>query len=153
MIVREYKPEDKEAIERCIFELQEEEYERQPEYWEKPFKALGENYFEYLLKWMKDGDGTLFVAEIEGEVAGYVAIAIDEGKESSPSSPCIAMKRMGYIPDLVVLKKYHKQGVGKELLDKAEEYTKTKDCQYISLDVTTGNSALDFYYKHGYKDY
>jgi|SRR3989344_8936585 len=131
MIVREYKPEDKEAIERCIFELQEEEYERQPEYWEKPFKALGENYFEYLLKWMKDGDGTLFVAEIEGEVAGYVAIAIDEGKESSPSSPCIAMKRMGYIPDLVVLKKYHN----------------------ISLDVTTGNSALDFYYKHGYKDY
>ena len=131
MIVREYKPEDKEAIERCIFELQEEEYERQPEYWEKPFKALGENYFEYLLKWMKDGDGTLFVAEIEGEVAGYVAIAIDEGKESSPSSPCIAMKRMGYISDLVVLKKYHN----------------------ISLDVTTGNSALDFYYKHGYKDY
>lgn len=91
--IREFKPGDKEAIERCIFELQEEEYARQPEYWQEPFKALADNYFEYLIKWMKDSNGTLFVAEIKGEVAGYVAIAIDEGKDSNPSSPCIAMKK------------------------------------------------------------
>lgn len=153
MIIREYKLEDKEAIERCIFELQEDEYARQPEYWQKPLKVLEDNYFGYLLKWMKDSNGTLFVAEIEGEVAGCVAIAIDEGKDSNPSSPCIAMKRMGYVPDIIVLRKYQKQGVGKELLNKAEEYTKSKDCEFISLDVTTGNPALDFYHNNGYKNY
>ena len=153
MLIREYKPEDKESIERCIFELQEDEYARQPEYWQEPQKAIDDNYFGYLLKWMKDSNGTLFVAEIDGEVAGYVAIAIDEGKDSNPSSPCIAMKRMGYIPDIVVLREYHKQGVGKELLKKAEEYTKANGCEYISLDITAGNPALDFYYKQGYKDY
>lgn len=151
--IREFKPGDKEAIERCIFELQEEEYARQPEYWQEPFKALADNYFEYLIKWMKDSNGTLFVAEIKGEVAGYVAIAIDEGKDSNPSSPCIAMKKMGYIPDIVVLRKYHRQGVGKELLNKAKEYTKEKGCEYISLDVTTGNPALDFYKHLGYREY
>lgn len=60
---------------------------------------------------------------------------------------------MGYIPDIVVLRKYHRQGVGKELLNKAKEYTKEKGCEYISLDVTTGNPALDFYKHLGYREY
>ena len=114
--IREYRLEDREAIEQCILELQEEEYARQPEYWQKPFEALADNYFDYLIKWMKDGNGTLFIAEIGDEVVGYVAIAIDEGKDNSPSSPCIAMKRMGYIPDIVVLKKISETRGGKRII-------------------------------------
>ena len=43
--------------------------------------------------------------------------------------------------------------MGKELLNKAEWYTKEKGCEYISLDVTTGNPALDFYKHSGYREY
>lgn len=149
-IIREYTPDDREAVEQCIFELQEDETARQPEYWQTPDRALEDKYLDYLLKWVGSSNGKLLIAEIEGVVAGYVAIAIEDGKDSSP---CIKMKRMGYVPDFVVLRKYQKQGIGKKLLTSAEQYIKSKDCEYVSLDVTTGNSAFDFYKKHGYKEY
>src|ERR1051326_7425994 len=111
-IIREYAN-DKEAVEQCIFELQEEEAARQPEYWQTPSKALENKYLDYLLKWVGSSNGKLLVAEVDEVVAGYVAIAIEDGKDASP---CIKMKRMGYIPDFVVLHKYQKQGIGRRLL-------------------------------------
>lgn len=149
-IIREYTPEDKEAVERCIFELQEDDFARQPEHWETPEKALENKYMDYLLKWVNTNNGKLFVAEIDEVVAGYVAIAIENGKDASPSTK---VKRMGYIPDFVVLRKYQKRGVGKKLLNTAEQYVKSQDCEYVSLDVTAGNPAFDFYKKLGYKEY
>jgi ribosomal protein S18 acetylase RimI-like enzyme len=148
--IREYTPADREIVEKCIFELQEEEVIRQPEYWQTPEKALEDKYLDYLLKLVSSSNGKLLVAEIDSTVVGYVAVAIEDGKDSSP---CIKIKRIGYIPDFVVLREYQKQGIGKKLLDAAEQYIKSQGCEYVSLDVTTGNSAIDFYKKLGYKEY
>lgn len=148
--IREYIPVDREIVEQCIFELQEEEVVRQPEYWQTPEKALEDKYLDYLLKLVGTSNGKLLVAEVDGVVAGYVAVAIEDGKDSSP---CIKMKRMGYIPDFVVLRKYQKRGIGKKLLDAAEQYIKSQNCEYVSLDVTTGNPAFNFYKKFGYREY
>ena len=130
--------------------MQEEEYARQSDYWQTPKKTIEDKYLDYLLKWMSDNKGKLFVAEVDNQVVGYVAVAIDDGKDQSPS---IAMKELGYIPDFDVLREYQKQGIGKELIKAAEEYLKANNCSYVSLDVTEGNPALGFYYKQGYKDY
>jgi len=148
--IREYTPVDREIVEQCIFELQEEESARQPEYWQTPEKALDDKYTDYLVKRVSRSSGKLLVAEIDGVVAGYVAVVLEDGKDSSP---CVKMKRIGYIPDLVVLRKYQKQGIGKKLLDAAERYIKFQNCEYVSLDVTTGNPAFDFYKKFGYREY
>ncbi len=148
--IREYVPEDRAAVERCIFELQEDEAARQPDYWQKPAKALEDNYLDYLLKWIGKNSGKLFVAETDGVVVGFVAVVINDGKNESP---CVKMKRLGYVTDFVVLRKYQKQGIGKWLLDVAEHYIKSQDCEYVSLDVSTGNSAFDFYKKVGYREY
>jgi len=148
--IREYTPEDKKVIEKCIFELQEDESARQPDYWQTPERALEDKYLDYLLKLVVSSNGKLLVAKIGGIVAGYVAVAVEDGKDSSP---CIKMKRVGYIPDFVVLRKYQKQGIGKKLLDAAEQYIKSQHCEYVSLDVTTGNPAFDFYKKLGYREY
>ncbi len=148
--IREYTPEDKEIIEQCIVESQEDESARQPEYWQTPEKAIDDKYLDYLLKQVGLNNGKLFVAEMDITVVGFVAVIIDDGKDSSP---CVKMKRVGYILDFLVLRKYQKQGIGKKLLDAAEWYIKSQNCEYVSLDVTTGNPAFDFYKKLGYREY
>ena len=149
-IIREYALGDKESVERCIFEMQEEDFARQPDYWETPEKALENKYLDFLLKRTSSNNGKLLVAEVDGAVVGYIAIIIEDEKDSRP---CMKVKQEGYIPDLVVLRKYQKKGIGKKLLDAAEKYIKSQNCEYISLDVTTGNPALDFYKKLSYKEY
>lgn len=147
-MIREYKTEDREAVEKCLFELQEDEASRQPEHWETPAKALMDAYLDYLLKRIDGNEGKLFVADVDGVVAGCIAVIID-----TDTSPCVVVKRYGYVPDLAVLRAYQKQGLGKELLAAAEEYTRAHGCDYLSLDVTIGNPAADFYKKSGYREY
>ena len=146
MTIREYKQEDREAVEQCIFEFQKEEYQRLPHYWEPPEKAT-KPYVDYLIKNLEKDSGKLFVAEMDGKVVGIVAVSIDEEK-----SPCVALKKHGYISDIAVLKEYRGRGIGKELLKRAEEFTKESGFEFIHLDVTIDNPAVDFYHSQGWTD-
>lgn len=148
--IRDYSPADKEAVERCLLELQEEEYVRQPEYWQTPEETKKGDQVAYLVKWMGESNGKLLVAEVDGAVVGYIAVYIYDGKDSSPS---IKISPTGYIPDFAVLRSYQKRGIGKKLLDAAEQYVKSQKCEYISLHVTVDNPALNFYEKFGYKEW
>lgn len=148
-MIREYAPEDIKMVKQCIYELLEDDSVRQPYYWQTPEKAIKDGYLEYMLRWVSKSNGKFFVAEIKGIVVGYIIIIIDDDKDSSP---CIKIKHLGYILDFVVLHKYRKQGIGKKLLDSAEQYLKSQNCGYVSLDFTTGNPAFGFYKKYGYKE-
>lgn len=149
-MIREYKPEDRKAVEQCILELQEEEFARQPDYWQTPAKTIENNYLDYLLKWAENSKGKILVAEVGGNITGYLAVVIEDGKDISPAQK---LTRKGYVPDFSVLRAYQKQGIGRELLTVAEEYIQSQGCEYVSLDVTTGNPAIDFYKKQGFQEY
>ena len=149
-IIREYKPDDKSVVERCILELQEDESIRQPEYWQTGEKSIEDGYLGYLLKHASSNNGKLLVAEVGGVAVGYIAVIIENEKDASP---CVKMKHAGYVPDFVVLREYQKRGIGKRLLEAAEQYVKSQGCEYLALDVTTGNPAHDFYEKLGYREF
>ncbi len=70
VLIREYKAEDKETVEQCLFESQEDESSRRPEYWQTPEKALEDKYLDYLLKWINTDNGKLFIAEVSGSAIG-----------------------------------------------------------------------------------
>ncbi len=144
-MIREYKSEDREAIEKCIFDFIESERAYIPGFWVEG--DVSAPYFDYLVKKISESDGKIFVAELDGQIAGYIAVKIE--KDDSPRS---AIKKNGYISNVAVLKEYQGKGLGQELIKRAEEFTKENGASHIALDVQIGNSALSLYQKLGYKE-
>ena len=59
--------------------------------------------------------------------------------------------KLGEITELIVTKKVRSKGVGKLLMSKMEEYFKSKNCEYINVDVFAYNqNGINFYKKDGY---
>jgi len=147
ILIREYVSEDRLAVEKCIFELQEDSYKAQPHFWAKPEGVLG-LYLEKVLESKDKKEGKIFVGVLEGKTVGWAVVGI----VNLDNAPDIVLKRYGYIPELSVMRDFHGRGVGRALLDKAEEYLRSKGITWIQLDVNKGNSALEFYKKCGYQE-
>ena len=59
--------------------------------------------------------------------------------------------RRGIITELIVTSKIRSKGVGASLMNKIEEYFKSKGCEYSLVDVFAYNkNAIEFYNKKGY---
>jgi GNAT superfamily N-acetyltransferase len=80
---------------------------------------------------------TVFVAEIEGAPAGYVAVAfVDEALR---------------VDQLFVSPEHEAQGVGRQLLEYAEGYAISQGALVLQVVVSRGDSrAIDFYRSRGF---
>lgn len=148
-IIREYLPEDRLAVEKCVFELQEDEYHRRPHYWAFPTEEVVRTYLDYTLEVVKKEENSkkIFVAVIDSMTVGWVVAHI-----TTDDTPDVALKRYGYVSELTVLREYQKRGIGVALMSKVEEFVKSQGLDWMELNVSAGNKALDFYHKLGYKD-
>jgi GNAT superfamily N-acetyltransferase len=109
--------------------------------WHKP-AAQFEGYF----KEQESGLRQVFVAEWEGEVAGYTTLL-----PCAKTGP-FAGKNIPEISDFNVLMKFQRRGVGSCILD-AAECTAAKGCDVVSLGVglhTGYGAAQRLYVKRGY---
>ena len=98
-------------------------------------------YFRWLFK--RDSDG-FFVAELNGMVVGFVAC--DSHWHN------LFHEKMGEIHELVVREEYKGRGIGKKLMERAEQYLKSKGHNKIGLWVGENNArAIKFYEALGYK--
>ncbi len=142
-----------------LFELQQEDVENLTRLhiaaWNEtyssymPSEVLKGNTFESRLKsWQETldkKDPSLFVllAKIDNELAGFVVASIDP------------RDKLGFDAELMaiyVLKKFHKQGIGKVLMSSAFEFCRTRGAKNIYLWVAAENmKALEFYSKFGGK--
>lgn len=75
-----------------------------------------------------------FVAEIGGEVAGYVTTAMTPGL------------LVGRIPDLAVDARYRAQGVGRTLLEHALEYFRAKGLRIARIETLAHNTVGNHLY-------
>jgi ribosomal protein S18 acetylase RimI-like enzyme len=91
-------------------------------------------------------DSIIYIAEDEaGKRAGFLHLQIQIDYFNG--------KRVGYISDIAVDSSFEGQGVGRILLDKAEEWARTKGCHLLSLYVFSSNSrARKIYEKLGFNE-
>ena len=146
--VREYQPEDRATVEQGILELQEEEHLRRPHFWASASPEIATAHHDWSLnKLTTEPEMKIYVGVVDGVVAGWIIV-----KAVKTEGPEVVLKKYGYINELGVLKKYQKRGVGLVLMNKAEEYIKSLGLEWMGLNTTIGNPALDFYKRLGYQE-
>lgn len=101
------------------------------------------------LKTIKDNNGKCYLAiqnnMVIGLIMGYVRV-YDEFDYLDYKCP-----KSGVISEFIVSEKVRSKGIGKQLINKMEEYFKSIDCEYILLECFAYNkSAINFYKNQGY---
>ncbi len=147
IFVREYLPEDRKQVEKCIFELQADEYEKFPYFWAQPSETLANTYLDHTLKSIEGrGEAKIYVATVDDKAVGWVVVSV-----ATEDGPDVALKQYGYVSEIAVLREFQGKGIGQVLMNRVEEFIKSKGLEWMELNVSEGNKALDFYLKLGYK--
>ena len=101
------------------------------------------------LEEVKNNNGKCFIAVEDNKAVGVIMGTIppyDEYDYLDYKCP-----RRGEITELVVSKNVRSSGIGQQLMNAMEKYFKSKDCEYVLVDVFGYNdNALKFYFKQGY---
>ncbi|HEC76849.1 MAG TPA: GNAT family N-acetyltransferase [Thermoplasmatales archaeon] len=126
---------------KAFVEVYKSAYQKMQEYAYTKEKDI-KHYFKWLLK--RDANG-FFVAEVEEKPVGFIACDAYWHNFFDES--------MGEIHEIVVEKGYTGKGIGKKLIEVAEEYLKGRGYKKIGLWVGEKNhEAKKFYEKLGYKE-
>lgn len=93
-----------------------------------------------------EAGAVIYIAEDEaGKRAGLLHLQIQTDYFNG--------KKVGYISDIVVDSSFEGQGVGRILLDKAEEWARAEGCHLLSLYVFSNNlHARKIYEKLGFNE-
>jgi ribosomal protein S18 acetylase RimI-like enzyme len=91
-------------------------------------------------------DSAIFIAEDEnGKLAGFIHLQTE--------NDYFRDEKYGYISDLAVDKSFEGQGVGRKLLETAEEWARAKGYRLLALYVFSGNRrARQVYEKYGFRE-
>ena len=112
-----------------------------PEYHEKmAIKDLEE---------VKNNEGKCYLAIENNHVIGLIMGIIPEyDKYDYLDYKC---PKRGIISELIVTSKVRSKGIGNALINKIEEYFKSKECEYVLVDVFAHNdNAIKFYNNKDY---
>jgi ribosomal protein S18 acetylase RimI-like enzyme len=102
----------------------------------------------YLLGLLADEDHGLFVAEIEGQAAGYVHVTARD----APPIPILVPRRVAVVDNVVVKEAYRRSGLGRALMGRVEQWAQAKGATEVELNVYEFNeAAIAFYESLGYE--
>lgn len=150
--IRAYEDRDRTALETMIEGLQDHEAAVDPLKLVVKKEGFGRVYVDCLFERAAKEDGVVLIAESNGEAVGMVAPMIQhyakhEVLGRSSSNP------YGYVCDLFVNSEFRGQDIGTKLMAAAEEYFKTKGCDFATVGVLAPNKGTwDFYKKIGYAE-
>ena len=101
---------------------------------------------ESLLSLLQDQNRPIYVADRDGEVAGYAFCIL----KSQPENSVMLARTEFYIDDLCIDENCRGQGIATALYRHVCAAAKEKCCDFVTLNVWQGNeSALAFYEKMG----
>lgn len=104
-----------------------------------------------MLKLAEEKQGKILVACDGDKIIGFISGHVeeqdgDEKMETIPSKP-------GVVEELFVSEEYRGQRIGKNLLEKMENYLKTNGCDIVRLSVFAPNTDSRNFYKYsGYEE-
>lgn len=107
--------------------------------------TFGESGTKYYTERIKEDDGFVWVAEVDGKIVGYL---------------CGGLKKEAYriiksseLENMMVLDEYRFKGIGKQLVDAFFRWSKSQGVQKIIVSASSENSlAIKFYRKNNFKD-
>jgi len=145
MLIREYQDHDAAALRRCVVVLQD--FERRIDTRILPGEIMADRYCEQIHARCRASVGRVYIADVESEVAGFVAVLARQPFTELDEPP-------GYhalITDLVVLEPYRGRGVGRRLLEQAESYAREAGATELRIGVLASNhSARKLYLGTGF---
>ncbi|MGY5147491.1 MAG: GNAT family N-acetyltransferase [Candidatus Nitrosopumilus sp. bin_7KS] len=100
-----------------------------------------ETFRKLVTKYVKDSDKAILVAELDDvRIIGMVSVVY----LSRLNQSTLEM----YIPELVVLEKYHNHGIGKKLINFCIALAKEKKCYRIRLESGNQRKESHQFYQH-----
>jgi len=131
----------------CTIELQDFEHALDPRL---PTGAdIVDEYVPQMLMRCKNCQGKIFVAEIGGDIAGYVMILTKVSSDELEDGGI----EYGLVADLLVRKSHRGSGIGRKLLDAAESYARDHDVTWLRIAALSGNRpAIELYKSTGFSN-
>ena len=145
-VIREYQPEDAQQVEECFVELQDSLHRLEPSVLEG---KAAKKYFDFMFAYCAETSGKVFVAEVDNQIVGFISLWLKVKSEldEEPSE-------YAFISDLVVLPAYRGRGLGRALLQKAEEHARLQGATTLKLEVLAKNDvAIKLYQNYGFHDH
>lgn len=145
--IREYLDSDEPEIRSCIKVLKEYESQFDPDY------RTDDDSIDLLFRENNANvqkGGAIYVALSGATIIGFVSLSLENKNDE------LILKKVDsvYISDLVVLPEHRGRGVGKLLLQKVEEFAKSRRINYLKLILFANNAgAKKFYEREGFRDY
>lgn len=143
LAIRRAEEDDIPAIDKLLFEVHKVHSDVRPDL----FKTGAKKYSDdELKKIIADDKSPVFVADKDGEIAGYIFCV---HKQYINDNNMTDIKTL-YIDDLCVDKAFRGKHIGKALYEYALDYAKRCGCYNVTLNVWADNvNALRFYKKIG----
>jgi ribosomal protein S18 acetylase RimI-like enzyme len=139
---------DRVALDRCFIELQQVERSIEPTLLRDPMLAVGPYVDDLLELWAAD-QAQVLLAELDGEVVGYVSVTYSTDPPSPDDEPVVA----AVLQDIVVLPAGRGRGVGERLVVAAEDLARGRGCAELRITMLANNrGARRFYERCGYRD-
>lgn len=112
--------------------------------------CLPENYAEYFFMDLYNRfPETFIVAEVDGEVVGYIMCRIESGLSNFGLGGFI---KKGHVVSIAVMPEHRRKGIGQALVSKAMEGMRLYNAKQCFLEVRITNMpAISLYKKLGFK--
>ena len=126
---------DGEQLRACVIELQN--FEREIDARMPSGEEIVDDYIVAMLFRCRMCDGQVLVADVDGEIAGYVTMLnrvqsddLDDGN-----------LEFGLIADLLVRRDYRGTGLGRQLMAAAESFAREHGVRWLRVSVMAQNAA------------
>lgn len=134
-------------IRDCVIELQEVERQIDPRL--PRGIDIVDDYVAEMLERCKTCQGRVLVAEVDGDVVGYASVMAKVSSDEIEDGDFV----YGLVSDLIVLEGFQRKGFGRQLLEAAEMYARSRGVESLRIGVLSGNQAArDLYKSQGYLD-
>ena len=148
--IRQAVEQDYEVYYDLLYEINELHRLALPGIFQQPAGRIIEQ--EYFLSLLNDDQAAIFFAfqGYKGQPAGFIYVLIRE----APAYPLLVPRRYAVIDTLEVSPAFQRTGVGRALMNQAEEWVASQGVGVIELNVYEFNLGAQAFYKQlGYTTY
>jgi GNAT superfamily N-acetyltransferase len=139
--IRKATKKDYSGMEALFAEIDTHHREALPQVFRKPGGPARTKDFLYAV--LADRESVIFIAESDDRIIGLVYACI----RKYPDTPIRVPYRTGEIDQLIVNKKYRRYGIGKALMEKAEQWASEMKLDRLELSVWDFNQSARFFYQ------